>query len=281
MAALNNQFWKFKRVALMSIKGGVGKTTDSLHICYQLKKKHGLTFQYVDADAQESGTNHCKGRANLVADCKGETESDRERPIPVEVKKLVNRLFKEQGPYVIPNVIKKSGFKAYFAEARNFYDGFVTDTQGADSKIGREVMISSDILIIPVNPSGMVVTELKKLIAVIMDARGLNPDLRVFVVFNRVVSSAKKIAREHIEFVNEMIDNYLQAEHNTNKEMENIHVCETVITERQEIYNNVDVGLNAFELSKGKSLDAEMQFDTLLDEIEYLYEMNSVSREVA
>ncbi|MOA61622.1 hypothetical protein D3C78_1868070 [compost metagenome] len=73
----------------------------------------------------------------------------------------------------------------------------------------------------------------------------------------------------------------MQSEYETTKDKENIYVCETVITERQEIYNNVDIGLNAFELSKGKSLDAEMQFDTLLDEIEYLYDLANEEKEVA
>lgn len=299
MAALNNIFWKFKRVALMSTKGGVGKTTNSLHIGYQLKKKHGLTFQYIDADVQESGTNHCASRENLLADCgiviKDENDSsvevkeeefkfERKRPIPDDVVKMVKRLYSKQKPYVLPNIIKKSGFKSYFSQElskKDSYDGFITDTQGADSRIGREVMTSSDIVIIPVNPSGMVVAELKKLIDVVMEARGFNPDFRVFIVFSRVVSSAKKIAREHIKFVNEMLDEYFASEYGVTKEEAMIHVCETVITERQEIYNHVDTGLNAFEMSKGNRIDAEMQFDTLLDEIEYLYDLINIEQEVA
>lgn len=281
MSAINNSFWLGKKIALMNTKGGVGKTTDCLHIGYHLKKKKDLVFQYVDSDAQESGTNHCVNRANLVSDCLGETASERSRSIPDEVKKLVNRIFKDEKPYVIPNIIKKGGFAAHFKEANSFYDGFIIDTQGADSKIGREVMVNSDIVIVPVNASGLVIAELKKLIEVIMIAKEFNQELRVFIVFNRVMASAKKIAREHIQFVNSMLDEYLMTNHGISKDEAMIQVCETVITERQDVYNNVDIGLNAFELSKGKTIDAEIQFETLLDEIEYRYYLTVENKEVA
>ncbi|WP_132577654.1 ParA family protein [Pseudomonas aeruginosa] len=275
MTTMNESFWAGKKIATMNTKGGVGKTTTCLHMGYQLKFKKGLVFQYVDTDAQESGTNHCNNRANLIGDCLGYSSSERSRPIPEDVKKLVKRIYKDEKPYVIPNIIKKGGFAAHFKESKGFYDGFIIDTQGADSKIGREIMVNSDIVIIPVNPSGLVVAELKKLIEVIMIAKEFNQSLKVFIVFNRVMANAKKIAKEHIDFVRNMLDDYLMSNHNLTKEEAMIQVCETVITERQDIYNNVDIGLNAFELSKGKTTDALIQFDTLLDEIEYLcYQYN-------
>lgn len=281
MAALNTSFFKGKKIITFSTKGGVGKTTDGLHICYQLKKKHGLVFQYVDADVQESGTNHCICRENLLSDCRGETESERPRPIPEDIKRLVKRLFKDSDPYKIPNVIKKKGFAAHIKEAEKNYDGFMIDTQGADTTGGREALVNADIVIVPVNPSGLVISELHKVIEMFMLAKSLNPDAQIFIVFNRVVSSAKKIAREHIEGVNAIVEQCLANNHGTTSQEAMIHVCETVITERQDVYNNVDVGLNAFELSKGKSLDAEMQFDQLLDEIEYLYNLKFDQQEVA
>ncbi|WP_372821409.1 ParA family protein [Pseudomonas parafulva] len=289
MAAINHQFWKFKRVAVVSSKGGVGKTTNGLHIAYQLKNKHQLKYQFVDADPQESGTKHCLGRLHLVNDCKEandptkdlEIEYVRVRPIPDGVKRMVKRNFIGKDLYVIPNTIRKSAFKSHFVDNQNSYDGFIIDTQGSDSRVGRESMTASDIVIIPVNPSGLVVTELAKLMEVVVDARQFNPDFKVFIVFSRVVSSAKKIAREHIKIVNEMLDEYFMVNHSVSKAEANIFVCETVITERQEIYNNLDIGLNAFEMSKGKTLDCEIQFDTLLDEIEYLYDLNNSAMEVA
>lgn len=281
MAAINTSFYKGKRIITLSTKGGVGKTTDSLHIGYQLKKKHGLTFQYIDADVQESGTNHCVSRENLLSDCLGQTNSERARPIPSDIVRFVKRHFKDTSPYVLPNVIKKKGFSLHIKELSGFYDGFIIDTQGADSTGGREALVNADIVIVPVNPSGLVISELHKVIEMVMLAQPLNENVRVYIVFNRVVASAKKIAREHIDCVNVIINNYLEKNHGVTKEQARIHVCETVITERQEIYNNVDVGLNAFELSKGKSRDAEIQFDTLLDEIEYLYDLVESQKEVA
>ncbi|PKA71339.1 chromosome partitioning protein [Pseudomonas baetica] len=282
MAAINNSFYKGKVISALSTKGGVGKSTDCLHIGYQLKKKYNLSFQYLDADAQESGTNHFICRASLLSDCKGETDSPRVRPIPDDVKRLVKRLFKDSEPYVMPNIIKKSDFANYLKESKGFYDGFIIDTQGSDSTTSRNAVTRSDIVIIPVNPSGLVINELHKALGVIMTARSFNPNIRTFIVFNRVVKSATKMMREHIETVNEILSQYLFHLHNgATSDAEQIYVCETVITERQDVYNNVDVGLNAFELSKGKTCDAEIQFDTLLDEIEYKYNLNSQISEVA
>lgn len=300
MAAINNKFFNRKVIITLSTKGGVGKTTDALHIGYQLKKKHDLKFQYIDADVQESGVNHCHNRANLLSDCgivdkeenetgklvidcgnEPESQNERARPIPEEIKRLVKRLFKYSKPYVLPNVIKKKGFASHIDELKNHYDGFIIDTQGADTTGGRAALVSADIVVVPVNPSGLVISELHKVIEMFMFAKPLNPEAQIFIVFNRVVSSAKKIAREHIQGVNAIVEKYLAEEHDTTSKEAMIHVCETVITERQEVYNNVDVGLNAFELSKGKIVDAEMQFDQLLDEIEYLYNLKFDQQEVA
>lgn len=281
MAAINNSFFNGKVIVTLSTKGGVGKTTDSLHFCYKLKSKHNLVFQYVDADAQESGTNHCVGRATIVSDCRGETDSPRVRPIPDSVKKAVKRLFKDSEPYIIPNVIVRKDFKNHIKQAMQHYNGVMIDTSGSDSTISRNVITSSNIVLIPINPSGLVISELHKAVEVVMLAKVFNPEIRTFIVFNRVVASAKKIMREHINSVNEIVEQYLLHMHSTTSEQEMIHICETVITERQEIYNNVDVGLNAFELSKGKSCDADIQFDTLLDEIEYKYNLTVIDKEVA
>lgn len=281
MAAINNLFWKGKKVVTLSTKGGVGKTTTSIHFCYHMKKKHNLVYQYVDADMQGSGTNHCLGREFLISDCNGEMNYERPRPIPENVKRMVQRLFKDQKPYKIPNMIKLSGFYTHMKDSAEFYDGFTIDTMGADAKASREALVYSDIAIIPVNPSGLVVSELHKVLEMVMLSKVHNKNLRVFIVFTRVVSSAKKIAREHIASVNQIIDAYLQKS-NTTKEKEMIHVCETVITELQDVYNNVDIGLNAFELSKGKTRDVvELQFDTLIDEMEYLYKSVNNAQEVA
>lgn len=277
MAEINNLFWKRKKVVTLSTKGGVGKTTTSIHICYHMKKKHDLVYQYVDADTQGSGTNHCLGRDFLIDDCNGKTNSIRPRPIPEKVKRMVQRLFKDQQPYKIPNTMKMSGFNTHMKDSVEFYDGFMIDTMGADAKASREALVYSDIAIVPVNPSGLVVSELHKVLEMVIHSKAHNPNLRVFIVFTRVVSSAKKIAREHIQNVNEIIGDFL-GQQGTTKEKEMIHVCETVITELQDVYNNVDIGLNAFELSKGKTRDVvEIQFDTLIDEMEYLY--NSVENE--
>lgn len=280
MAAINNLFWKRKKVVTLSTKGGVGKTTTSIHFCYHMKKKHNLVYQYVDADMQGSGTNHCLGRDFLISDCKGETNSERPRSIPENVKRMVLRLFKDQEPYKIPNTMKKSGFNTHMNDSAEFYDGFMIDTMGADAKASREALVYSDIAIVPVNPSGLVVSELHKVLDMVMLCKVHNPNLRVFIVFTRVVSSAKKIAREHIQSVNQIIETFLEVQ-DTTKENEKIHVCETVITERQDVYNNVDIGLNAFELAKGKTRDVEIQFDTLIDEMEYLYNSVENAQEVA
>ncbi|EMG2881737.1 ParA family protein [Pseudomonas aeruginosa] len=280
MATINNLFWKRKKVVTLSTKGGVGKTTTSIHFCYHMKKKHSLVYQYVDADMQGSGTNHCLGRDFLISDCKGETNSERPRPIPENVKRMVLRLFKDQEPYKIPNTMKKSGFNTHMNDSAEFYDGFMIDTMGADAKASREALVYSDIAIVPVNPSGLVVSELHKVLDMVMLCKVHNPNLRVFIVFTRVVSSAKKIAREHIQSVNQIIETFLEGQ-DTTKENEKIHVCETVITERQDVYNNVDIGLNAFELAKGKTRDVEIQFDTLIDEMEYLYNSVENAQEVA
>ena len=93
------------KIIVMSGKGGVGKTTNSLHIGYQLKKKHGLTFQYIDADVQESGTNHCASRENLLADCgiviKDENDSS------VEVKE------EESAILIYPGTVKPGIVSTY------------------------------------------------------------------------------------------------------------------------------------------------------------------------
>ena len=141
-------------IALVHQKGGVGKTTLSINIAGTLAKK-GKKVLYVDADPQGSALDWAEARQEpslftMVG-----------LPKPVIHKEVVN-LSKD-------------------------YDYVIIDGPPRVSEVTKSILLSSDVAIIPIQPSPYDVWAAKEVIDIIKEAAVYNEKLKIAFAINRKI----------------------------------------------------------------------------------------------
>lgn len=157
-------------IGVVSQKGGAGKTTVSINLAATLAAS-GLRVLLVDADPQGTAIKWSAVR-------------DRELAFPV-VGMPKATLHKDIGHI-----------------ARN-YDVVVIDAPPHNNDVGRSVIAASNLIVVPVQPSGPDVWSTADTVRLINEAQQFRPDLNAVLVINRkVVGTA--LARDVISAVNSL-----------------------------------------------------------------------------
>jgi len=190
-------------------KGGVGKSTLSVHMAYMLRSI-GRDPLLVDADPQGSATNFAAARDGQGAQPRVESVQKLGKGLAHEGRSLVDR-----------------------------YSDLVIDTGGRDSVELRLAMLVSDMLIVPINLSAFNWWTLEKVDQLVGEAQLSNPDLRAAVLLNRAPGNPA-LRRRKVETAVERLHSAA---------FEHLKVLEAVIVERTIFQDNEEFGLTAWEPS--------------------------------
>ncbi len=145
-----------KIISLINSKGGVGKTTLSVHIAAYLKKQNKSVL-LVDADPQGS-----------LRDWKEAAEKENDFEITIADRKqvLIN----------LPKLIKKSGF-----------DYVIIDTSAKASDLLGVSMSLADVILIPVQPSPYDIWATQDVMQLVNLRKTVNPKILCYLIFNRTM----------------------------------------------------------------------------------------------
>lgn len=158
-------------ILIGSQKGGCGKSTTAVNICAVLSRK-GHDVVLVDADRQCTAANWALDRS----------ENDQ---LPV-----------------VHCVQKYENIRETLLDLDKRYQFVVVDAAGRDSRELRTGMTAANILLVPFRPSQPDLDTLPKLSEIIVQARDLNPELKVLGLLtmaptNPVINEAAQ-AREYL-----------------------------------------------------------------------------------
>ena len=151
-------------ISFLNQKGGVGKTTISTNVAFDLTQR-GYKVLLVDADPQLSVLSW--------ADI-------RETPLPFSVMGMPKTAMKEELPKMKIN---------------GNFDLIVIDGAPRMTDLARAAIISSDFIIMPMQPSGYDLWATNELIQMVEEAKIYKSNLITAVVLNRVVGNTI-LARE-------------------------------------------------------------------------------------
>jgi len=246
MTIINKEAFLHNAIVVHYGKGGVGKSALSINIHFAIAKMTGLKGQLVDTDPQKT----------TVACMDARIEAGLETP---------------------DYVWRTSAIKANFYNEAEKYDFVTFDTQGADCPNSRVIMGFANILIIPVNTSGFVVSQLVSMLEKVVLAKANNENLKSFIVFNMVEKKNTAQIRKHKAKVQGILDSFL-AKYQTTSEEIKIYICETSISYKPALYDRMSEGKTIFEIVKDKHIDPLIEYTALLAEIQ---EKNNIALEVA
>jgi chromosome partitioning protein len=190
-------------------KGGVGKSTLSVHFTYMLRGM-GRDPLLLDADPQGSVTNFAAAR---------------------DVQEATPRL---------PSVQKVGKGLAHEIRAlSDRYTDIIIDTGGRDSAELRLAMLVSDQVIVPINLSAYNWWTLEKVDQLVSEARLTNPELRASVLLNRAPGNPQLRRRKIVTAVERLHTASFQ----------NLDILESVLVERTVFQDNEEFGRTVFEPS--------------------------------
>jgi chromosome partitioning protein len=160
-------------VAVLTQKGGAGKTTVALHLAGELERQ-GASVLLIDADPQGSAQDWAEQRARDG------------RP----------RLFGTVG-------LARETLHREVPELAKPVDYVVIDGPPRTTALVRSAMLAADVVLIPVQPSAFDVWATQAVLALIREASAYKPRLRgIFVVNRRVIGT--RIAREVRRAINDL-----------------------------------------------------------------------------
>lgn len=208
-------------ISFLNQKGGVGKTTLSTNVAYELAAR-GYKVLLADADPQ--------GSATAWAAVRGDKE------LPFNVVGMANISLRQQLPRM---------------KEQDNYDFVVVDGAPRMTDLSRAAIIVSDLIVMPMRPSGFDIWATDELRAMVDEARMFKPDLITAVCLNAVINNTK-LAKEVMADMEENDWSFF----------------ETTITQRVAFSNASTQGLSVFELEPHGIANVEIQ--KLTDEIEAL-----------
>jgi len=157
------------------IKGGSGKTTLVSNIAV-VKAKEGKKILIVDSDEQGSLSDWVEHRQSLGIETLWTTVA-----------------------------FLGSEVRSRILTAKGKYQEIIIDAGGRDTNSQRSALSLADIFLIPFQPRSLDVWTLNKVIALIREARSVNPKLKAYAVINRGESKGQdneecaKIIQESLE----------------------------------------------------------------------------------
>ena len=140
--------------AFLNQKGGVGKTTLSLHVASALARSHQRVL-LIDADPQQSAMKWSTVRSG-----------------PVD--------------FVVIGMAKATLHKEIVSLGAN-YDHVVIDGPPRVTELARSIIIASDVVVIPVQPSPFDVWAAAETVDLIKEARIYKDNLRAVIAINRKI----------------------------------------------------------------------------------------------
>lgn len=202
-------------ISFLNQKGGVGKTTVSFNVVCELASR-GKKVLFVDSDLQ--------GSASLLNEAR---ESDLGFPIVSIANPSINKAVQQ---------IKAD------------YEYIVIDGIPSISKITQSTILASDVVVVPMQPSGVDVWATESLIEMVDAAHVLNPDVVVGIVLNRFDGN-RVLAKGILDMV----------------EQTDWQVFDTAIGNRAVFQKSVTYGKSVAELERNGK--ADMEIKSLVDEI--------------
>lgn len=161
----HNIIWRDDHTMIISIastKGGVGKSTLSIHLAHFLTKKNKTLL--MDADKQETTLTWAGWRAE-----------------------------EEIQPYIDTQKLPPQGIKQVLEAREKQYQYIIVDVGGSDSSVLRYVLASSDIVIVPTSLSAVDRIATLDMMALIDEAKAYNEKLKTFIAFNKLSTATKEI----------------------------------------------------------------------------------------
>lgn len=208
-------------ISFLNQKGGVGKTTLSSNVAYALALR-GFKVLLVDTDPQHSATDWVAVRG--------------EKELPFTVVGMANTSIRQQ----LPKMQEHDG-----------YDYIIIDGAPRMTDLSRAAIIVSDLVVMPMRPSGFDIWATEELKTMVEEARIYKPTLITAVCLNAVVNNTK-LAKEVI----------------ADMEENNWSFFDTTIGQRIAFSNAATQGLSVLELEPNS--EAVKEINRLTDEIEEL-----------
>ena len=147
-------------ISLVNQKGGVSKSTTSVHLAYWLAVKQKKAVLLVDADSQRSSSQWVEGMDTVQ--------------IPCEVIQTPDDLL-EQIPAVATN-----------------YDYVIVDGPASLSEATRAILFRSDLAVIPVQPTGVDLRSASDAMRLVKQAQSVRGGLpKVCLFLSRAVKGTK------------------------------------------------------------------------------------------
>jgi len=148
-----------KIIAISNTKGGVGKSTLARNFALACHI-NGEKVLALDCDPQKSLESFFAARSeridNIEFDCEVKTES--------------------------------LGLKRHILHRAERYDRVIIDIGGRDTVAMRQVLMSADIVIIPINTSQESTDALQQMMEAVDDAKGVNEDMQVYLLITMAPS---------------------------------------------------------------------------------------------
>lgn len=198
---------------LGSQKGGCGKSTIAVNLCAELARQN-KDVVLVDADRQSTASNWTMDRAN-----------------------------KENLP-VVHSVQKYENIRDTLLDLDKRYEFVVVDSAGRDSRELRTGMTAAHVLLVPFRPSQPDLDTLSNLQDIVVQAKDLNPNLRVLALIT--MAPTNPIIQETKE-----AKAYLQ-------DYPYFQLLDTVVRDRKVYRDAISEGMGVVEMDNSKAA-AEIQ----------------------
>jgi chromosome partitioning protein len=214
-------------ISLFSTKGGCGKSTAAVHLCRWLSTG-GATVALVDTDSQKTSTEWVSCLKPNI-------------PRP--------KLYHITNPDSIFDRLKKD-----IAEK---HGAVVVDVAGGLTEVQRAVLLLSDLVLIPIQPTEPDLLAAQNTIKAINRSRQVNSNLEAYVFLSRVEPNTilRKKARTALSL------------------LQDISLLQSKIHQRQIMANLMAQGATAFDVQEDAGVMIARQYNKLFQEVlEFDYE---------